>query len=89
MKKLPIRSFDQASPAPDERWPYPLFDVEYPLGPSMSIGDDEDWLVGSPELPELKFSAVEFDPDKFTSDNMAEESPTSPSRSRCCRWRKR
>ena len=60
------------SPVGDERWPYPLFDVEYPLGKSMGIGGDVDWLVGSPDLPELKFSPVEFDPDKFTSDIMAE-----------------
>ncbi|MFN8394617.1 MAG: DUF4157 domain-containing protein [Bacteroidia bacterium] len=63
------------SPAPDKRWPYPLFDVEYPLGKSMGIGGDVDWLVGSPELPELKFSPVEFDPDKFTSDIMADPPP--------------
>ena len=41
----------------------------------MAIGGDVDWLVGSPELPELKFSPVEFDPDKFTSDIMADPPP--------------
>lgn len=63
------------SPAPDERWEYPLGEVEYPIGPSMGIGGDVNWLVGSPEAPELEFSPVEFDPDKFTSDIMADPPP--------------
>ncbi|MCK6694769.1 MAG: DUF4157 domain-containing protein, partial [Thermoanaerobaculia bacterium] len=54
------------SPAPDETWDYPLGSVEYPIGDSMGIGADIDWLVGSPDAPELKFSPVEFNPEKFT-----------------------
>ncbi len=63
------------SPAPDKTWEYPLGDVEYPLGPSLGIGGDVAWLVGSPEVPELKFSPVDFDPDKFTSDIMGDPPP--------------
>lgn len=63
------------SPAPDKTWDWPLGDVEYPIGPSMGIGGDVDWLVGSEEPPELKFSPVEFDPDKFTADIMADPPP--------------
>lgn len=63
------------SPAPDETWEYPLGSVEYPIGDSMGIGADIDWLVGSPEAPELKFSPVEFNPEKFTEDVMADPPP--------------
>lgn len=34
----------------------------------MGVGADVDWLVGSPDVPELTFSPVKFDPDKFLSD---------------------
>lgn len=60
------------SPAPDKTWEYPLGDVEYPLGPSMGIGGDVKWLVGSSDVPELKFTPVDFDPSKFTSDMMSD-----------------
>lgn len=63
------------SPAPDGREDFPLGEVQYPIGDSMGIGADMDWLVGSPDIPELKFSPVEFDPDKFTADVMAEPPP--------------
>ncbi|NVK64911.1 MAG: DUF4157 domain-containing protein [Flavobacteriales bacterium] len=63
------------SPAPDGREDYPLGEVQYPIGDSMGIGADMDWLIGSPEIPELKFSPVEFDPDKFTADVMADPPP--------------
>ena len=63
------------SPAPDGREEYPLGEVQYPIGDSMGIGADMDWLVGSNEVPELSFSPVEFDPDKFTADVMADPPP--------------
>lgn len=63
------------SPAPDEKWTYPLGSVDYPIGDSMGIGADVAWLVGSPDLPELKFTPVEFDPAKFTKDVMADPPP--------------
>ena len=63
------------SPAPDGREEYPLGEVQYPIGDSMGIGADIDWLVGSPDAPELTFSPVEFDPDKFTADVMADPPP--------------
>ena len=39
-----------------------------------------DWLVGSPEVPELTFSPVKFDPDKFLSDKISDagRSPKDP-----------
>lgn len=63
------------SPAPDGREDYPLGEVQYPIGDSMGIGADMDWLVGSDQAPELKFAPVEFDPDKFTADVMADPPP--------------
>ena len=63
------------SPAPDGREDFPLGEVQYPIGDSMGIGADMDWLVGSSEIPELKFSPVEFDADKFTADVMADPPP--------------
>lgn len=63
------------SPAPDGREEFPLGDVQYPIGDSLGIGADMDWLVGSGEAPELAFTPVEFDPDKFTADIMADPPP--------------
>lgn len=63
------------SPLGDERWAYPLGQVTYPIGDSLGIGGDMAWKVGSPDVPELKLSPVEFDPDKFTADVMADPPP--------------
>lgn len=63
------------SPAPDGREEFPLGEVQYPIGDSIGIGADVDWLVGGEEPPELKMSPVEFDPDKFTADVMADPPP--------------
>ena len=62
------------SPAPDETWDFPMGEIEYPLG-DVGIGGDVDWLVGSEDPPELQFAPVEFDPDKFTADIMADPPP--------------
>ncbi|MGS2764504.1 eCIS core domain-containing protein [Sinomicrobium sp. M5D2P9] len=63
------------SPAPDGREEFPLGEVQYPIGDSLGIGADVDWLVGGEEPPELTLSPVEFDPDKFTADVMADPPP--------------
>ncbi|XRE42839.1 hypothetical protein ACIVBQ_001043 [Tenacibaculum discolor] len=63
------------SPAPDGREEFPLGEVQYPIGDSLGIGADVDWLVGGEEPPELTMSPVEFDPDKFTADVMADPPP--------------
>ncbi|MDX8553691.1 DUF4157 domain-containing protein [Tenacibaculum sp. 1B UA] len=65
------------SPAPDGREEYPLGEVQYPIGDSLGIGADVDWLVGGEEPPELTMSPVEFDADKFTADVMADPPPRS------------
>ncbi|MCB9234120.1 MAG: DUF4157 domain-containing protein [Bacteroidia bacterium] len=56
------------SPCPDKTWEWPFGSVTYPIGDSLGVGADVDWLVGSPDVPEVAFSPVEFDPDKFVSD---------------------
>ncbi|WGH74150.1 DUF4157 domain-containing protein [Tenacibaculum tangerinum] len=63
------------SPAPDGREEFPLGEVQYPIGDSLGIGADVDWLVGGEEPPELTMSPVEFDADKFTADVMADPPP--------------
>lgn len=63
------------SPVPDGREEFPLGEVQYPIGDSLGIGADMDWIVGSPDIPEVTFSPVEFDPDKFTADVMADPPP--------------
>lgn len=60
------------SPVSDDRWDYPIGEVQYPLGKSLGIGGDVAWKVGDPNMPELKMSPVEFDPDKFSQDIMAD-----------------
>ncbi|MCB9301682.1 MAG: DUF4157 domain-containing protein [Lewinellaceae bacterium] len=65
------------SPAPSKTWDYPLGSVEYPIGDSMGVGADVNWLVGSPNPPELEFSPVEFNAEKFTQDVMADPPPGS------------
>lgn len=69
------------SPAPDGREESPLGEVQYPIGDSMGIGADMDWLIGSNEAPELTFSPVEFDADKFTADVMADPPPKKSGKS--------
>jgi hypothetical protein len=56
------------SPVGDDHWEWPFGSVVYPIGDEMGVGADVDWLVGSPEVPELTFSPVKFEPDKFLSD---------------------
>ncbi len=66
------------SPVGDDHWEWPFGSVVYPIGEEMGVGDD--WLVGSPEVPELTFSPVKFDPDKFLSDKISDagRSPKDP-----------
>ena len=68
------------SPVGDDHWEWPFGSVVYPIGDEMGVGADVDWLVGSPEVPELTFSPVKFDPDKFLSDKISDagRSPKDP-----------
>jgi hypothetical protein len=56
------------SPAPDKRWPWPLGELEYPLPGAFGIGADVDYVIGSPDLPEIEFTDVDFNAEKFMTD---------------------
>ena len=53
------------SPLDDEKWTWPLGQLEYPLPGAFGIGADVDYVIGSKELPEVKFGEVTFDGQKF------------------------
>jgi hypothetical protein len=58
------------SPAPDKKWTWPLGELEYPLPGEFGIGADVEYLIGSPELPEIQFGEVDFNAQKFMTDLM-------------------
>ncbi|MEW9553373.1 hypothetical protein [Nonomuraea sp. NPDC050783] len=63
------------SPAPDKRWTWPLAQLEYPLPGQFGIGADLDYAVGSGKLPDVTFSPVEFNPDRFMTDLLDDHVP--------------
>ncbi|MCY1015843.1 polymorphic toxin type 15 domain-containing protein [Pyxidicoccus sp. MSG2] len=56
------------SPAPDKRWTWPLFNLEYPLPGEFGIGADVDYVLGSRSWPTVQFGEVDFDSSKFMTD---------------------
>jgi hypothetical protein len=58
------------SPAPDKKWTWPLGQLDYPLPGAFGIGADVDYVIGSPELPEVQFTDVDFNAQKFMTDLM-------------------
>ena len=63
------------SPAPDERWTWPLGELEYPLPGEFGIGADVDYVIGSDELPEIQMGKVDFDSSRFMTDLMNDHVP--------------
>lgn len=63
------------SPAPDEKWTWPLGQLEYPLPGEFGIGADVDYVIGSGELPQIQVSEVDFNADKFMTDLMNDHVP--------------
>lgn len=63
------------SPAPDKTWPWPIGDLEYPLPGEFGIGADIDYVIGSGQLPEIQFGAVDFNADRFMTDLMNDHVP--------------
>jgi len=63
------------SPAPDKKWTWPLGQLEYPLPGAFGIGADVDYVVGSEELPEIQFTDVDFNAQKFMTDLMNDKVP--------------
>lgn len=62
------------SPLPDKKWTWPLGQIEYPLG-EFAIGADVDYILGSKQWPEIKFSEAKFDSSKFMTDLMNDNAP--------------
>lgn len=56
------------SPLSDDRWTWPLFNKEWPIGGSYGVGATLDYVFGSGQWPKLDFKPVEFSSEKFTSD---------------------
>ncbi|WP_264536429.1 DUF4157 domain-containing protein [Flavobacterium sp. N1736] len=63
------------SPAPDDKWTWPLGELEYPLPGEFGIGADVDYVLGSDQLPEIEFAPVDFNSDKFMTDLMNDHVP--------------
>lgn len=56
------------SPLSDDKWTWPLFDKEYPLGGSIGLKASVDYVFGSEQLPSIEFEPVDFDSSKFMTD---------------------
>jgi hypothetical protein len=63
------------SPAPDKKWTWPIGSLEYPLPGEFGIGADLDYVLGSPNLPEIKFGRPAFDSSKFITDLVNDHVP--------------
>jgi hypothetical protein len=63
------------SPAPDKKWTWPIGSLEYPLPGEFGIGADLDYVLGSPDLPEIKFGRPAFDSSKFITDLVNDHVP--------------
>ena len=63
------------SPAPDKKWTWPLGNLEYPLPGEFGIGADVDYVIGSGQVPEVQFGAVNFSADKFMTDMLNDHVP--------------
>lgn len=61
------------SPAPDATWEWPIGRLEYPLPGGFGLGADVEHVIGSGEVPEVKWGEVNFSADKFMDDLMADE----------------
>jgi hypothetical protein len=67
------------SPAPDERWTWPLGQLEYPLPGEFGIGAHVEHVLGSGKVPELEFKQVEFNADRFMTDLLNDHVPPKKS----------
>lgn len=65
------------SPAPDEKWTWPLGELEYPLPGQFGIGADVEYVLGSDEVPEIEFTEVDFNAERFMTDLVNDHVPRS------------
>jgi hypothetical protein len=64
------------SPISDHTWTWPIGSLEYMLAGQFGIGMDVEHVIGSGKVPEVSFSEVSFDSDKFMSDLLDERVPS-------------
>ncbi|MEM7036151.1 MAG: hypothetical protein AAF570_04155, partial [Bacteroidota bacterium] len=64
------------SPAPDEKWTWPLGELTYPLPGALGIGADMEYVIGSGEWPEIQWGECDFSGDKFMTDLMNDHVPS-------------
>ena len=54
------------SPLSDDKWTWPLFSKEWPLGDPIGLSAVvKDYVLGSGKAPEIELKKPEFDPSKF------------------------
>ena len=58
------------SPGPGQEVDLAIGQLDYPLPGEFGIGADVDYVIGSPELPEIQFTDVDFNAEKFMTDLM-------------------
>lgn len=63
------------SPLSDDRWTWPLGELEYPLPGEFGIGADLDYVLGSGEMPEITFGEVDFNSERFMTDLINDHVP--------------
>jgi hypothetical protein len=57
------------SPLSDDRWTWPLFSKEWPMGDPIGISASvKDYVLGSGAVPEIELKKPEFDPSKFMTN---------------------
>ncbi|MEA3061811.1 MAG: hypothetical protein QOJ94_1592 [Sphingomonadales bacterium] len=64
------------SPLSDDRWSWPLFSKEWPLGDPIGMSATvKDYVLGSGKVPEIKLKPPEFDPAKFMTTMVDDKLP--------------
>lgn len=56
------------SPLDDDKWTWPLFGKEWPLGGSLGMAASMDYVFGSGAWPKLELKPAEFAGDKFLTN---------------------
>ncbi len=64
------------SPLSDDRWTWPLFSKEWPLGDPVGISAVvKEYQFGSGKVPEIELKKPEFDPSKFMTSMVDDKLP--------------
>lgn len=64
------------SPLSDDRWTWPLFSKEWPLGDPIGISAlVKEYEFGSGKVPEIELKKPEFDPSKFMTSMVDDKLP--------------